>query len=823
MKETISLIDTIDEIATYGAKKGVFHLNTGNFKMKGSKIFLNGKINKEVINFGSCSYLGLEFDEKMKQAAKDAIDCYGTQFSSSRTYISNRYYGELESLLSKVFDAHAVVTPTTTLGHIGAIPLFIGSNDAVILDHQVHHSVQTAVNLVKAKGVHTELVRHNRMDLLEERIKLLRQTYKKVWYMADGIYSMFGDAAPVEEIYQLLEKYPEFHFYVDDAHGMSCFGKNGRGYVLSKKPIHEKMIMATSLNKAFASGGGVMLFPTAEMARRFRTCGGPMIFSGPMQPSQLGAAIAAAKIHLSDEITLLQDQLHASIKYANAMVRKYELPLISESDSPIFFIGVSLPKIGYKMISRMINDGYFMNLGIFSAVPMKNTGIRFTITRNQSFKEIEKMVEALSRNLKEVLAEENFTIEEIYKAFKMTPAKVQKPVELAPAIITESNFEVIHCKSISQIDKQLWDQLLGQRGSFNWEGMKFMENSFTGNEMEENNWDFDYIIIRDALKTPVLATFLTTSLWKDDMLAPESISSQIEAKRATGDKYYLVSKVISMGSSITAGNHLFIDRSSALWKDAMNILLEKITELQEEYHATSTMLRDLPQGDEEFDGFMMENGYFKVNMPKNHTAELSTWTTRQEFMATLSKRMQKHIRQDVLHHEDKFELKACKNATEDEIKHWYQLYLNVKNKSRELNTFTLPYKMFENIAHNPNWEVLTLSLKPEFDNRGERKPVVVMLSYVTEKSYNYMIVGVDYNFQEEYKPYRQAMFRAIFRAKELGKETVCLGYSASFEKRKFGAEIVDSVGYMQAKDNYAMEVIESMSTLQQTNKEHFNQ
>lgn len=815
MKETISLIDTVDEIISYGAKKDVLHLSTGNFKINGSKIILNGKINKEVINFGSCSYLGLEFDSGLKQGAKDAIDCYGTQFSSSRTYISNRYYAELEDKLSKLFDAHAVVTPTTTLGHIGAIPLFIGSNDAVILDHQVHHSVQTAVNLIKSKGVHTELVRHNRMDLLEERIKLLRQTYKKVWYMADGIYSMFGDGAPVEEIYQLLDKYPEFRFYVDDAHGMSCFGKNGRGYVLGKKPIHEKMIMATSLNKAFAAGGGVMLFPTQEMARRFRTCGGPMIFSGPMQPSQLGAAIASAKIHLSDEINLFQGQLHTSIKYANNMIKKYGLPLISESNSPIFFIGVSLPKIGYKMINRMINEGFYLNLGIFSAVPMKNTGIRFTITRNHSFKEIERMIEALSRNLNEVLAEENFTIEEVYKAFKMNPVKVEKTVELATATITETNFEVIHCKSITQVDKQLWDQLLGERGAYNWESMKFLEKSFSGNEAEENNWIFDYIIIKDALKTPVLATFLTSALWKDDMLAPESVSSQIELKREAGDPYYLVSKVLSVGSLLTSGNHLYLDRSSALWKDALDILLKKMTALQEEYHASSTMLRDLPQGDQEVDGFMMENGYFKVNMPKSHSVEISKWNTRQEFMTTLSKRMQKHIRQDVLHHEDKFELTVCKNPTPEEIRHWYQLYINVKNKSRELNTFTLPYKMFENIAQNPNWEVLSLTLKPEFDKREERKPVVIMFSFVTEKAYNYMMVGIDYAFQEEYKPYRQAMYKALFRAKELRKEIVYLGYSASFEKRKFGALAIESVGYMQAKDNYSMEVIESMSAIQE--------
>ncbi len=692
--------------------------------------------------------------------------------------------------------------------------MFIGSNDAVILDHQVHHSVQTAVNLIKSKGIHTELVRHNRMDLLEERIKLLRQTYKKIWYMADGIYSMFGDATPIDKVYDLLEKYPEFHFYVDDAHGMSCFGKNGSGYVLGKKPIHEKMIVAVSFAKAFATGGGALVFPNEEMARRFRTCGGPMIFSGPMQPSQLGAAIASAKIHLSDEINLMQEQLHASIRYANSMIKKYELPLISESDSPVFFIGVSLPKIGYKMITRMINDGFFLNLGIFSAVPMKNTGVRFTITRNHSFREIERMVQALAKNLKEVLIEENFTVEQIYKAFKLTP-KATTIVELAPAEITETNFEVIHSKTINQIDKQLWDQLLGARGSFNWEGMKFMEQTFTGNETEENNWLFDYVIVKDALKTPILATFLTTAMWKDDMLAPESVSSQIEAKRAAGDPYYLVSKVLCTGSIVTGGNHLYLDKSSPLWKDALDILLKKIAALQDEYHTSSTMLRDLAQGDSDVDGFMMENGYFKVNMPKSHNVEIAKWNTRQEFMTTLSKRMQKHIRQDVLHHEDKFELTVCKNPTPEEIQHWYQLYLNVKGKSLDLNTFTLPYKMFESMAKNSNWEILTLTLKPEFDNREDRKPVAVMMSFVTEKAYNYMMVGIDYEFQNDYKPYRQAMYQTLFRAKELGKEVVYLGYSASFEKRKVGAVLVDSVGYMQAKDNYAMEVIESMSSLQE--------
>jgi 7-keto-8-aminopelargonate synthetase-like enzyme len=79
---------------------------------------------------------------------------------------------------------------------------------------------------VKSRGVHVEMIRHNRMDMLEDRIKALRQKYPRIWYMADGIYSMYGDASPVNDVYELMDKYPELYYYVDDAHGMSCYGKN---------------------------------------------------------------------------------------------------------------------------------------------------------------------------------------------------------------------------------------------------------------------------------------------------------------------------------------------------------------------------------------------------------------------------------------------------------------------------------------------------------------------------------------------------------------------------------------------------------------------
>jgi 7-keto-8-aminopelargonate synthetase-like enzyme len=114
-------------------------------------------------------------------------------------------------MFQQIFSSYSVVAPTTTLGHFATIPVVIGDEDALLLDHQVHNSVHMAVNLVKTKGVYTELLRHNRMDILEDKIKSLRHKYKRIWYLADGIYSMFGDASPVAEVYSLMEKYPELH------------------------------------------------------------------------------------------------------------------------------------------------------------------------------------------------------------------------------------------------------------------------------------------------------------------------------------------------------------------------------------------------------------------------------------------------------------------------------------------------------------------------------------------------------------------------------------------------------------------------------------
>lgn len=815
MSKHHSFIDTIEQITADAVNKGIVHLSTEDIKLSGNKMRLKGK---DVINFGSCSYLGLEFDPRLIAAAKEATDNYGTQFSASRAYVSSRHYDELEEMFEQIIGSPSIVAPTTTLGHIAAIPVLIQDEDAIILDHQVHNSVQTAVTLVKPRGVHVEMIRHNNMNMLEDRVKVLRSKYKRIWYMADGIYSMYGDCSPVNEVYELMNKYPELYYYVDDAHGMSCFGENGRGYVLSQQAMHERMIFTTSLAKAYATGGAVLSFPNKELAKKVRSCGGPFLSSGPMQPAAMGAALACAKIHLSNEIYLLHDDLQENIKYCNLMLKKYGLPNVSESNSPVFFVGVSLPKVAYNLINKMLNDGYYLNIGIFPTVPMKNTGVRFTITRLHTFIQIENMIATMAGHFPQVLEEENFSMEKIYRAFKMNSPQEQVIETLVQTAIKQSNLKVEHQTCINNINAEEWDNLLGDRGTFNWEGLKFLEESFKGNELLEDNWEFDYLIIKDQSNKPVLATFLTMSLCKDDMLSPAAISQQVEEIRATEDPYYLTSRVLSMGSSLTIGDHLYIDRTSSYWKEAMQLLFEKISELQEKYQATTTMLRDFVTMDPEMDAFLVDNGYFKISMPENSTIENINWNNREEFTEKLSPNSKKNLKRYVLKHEDKYELEVISNPKSGEVEQLYRLYLNVKENSLELNTFTIPFNLFENMARDKNWEILTLKLKPEWDLREERKPVAVMFNFVRGNCYNFMFVGLDYEFQEEFKCYKQALFQLTMRAQELGLEKINLGFTTSFEKRKMGAQTYNPIAYMQTKDNYNLEVLGTMNVLKVRNQ-----
>lgn len=800
-----NFLSTVNDVITDGKNSGILHLDVSDQKLEGNLLTIH---DRQLVNFSSCSYLGLEFDERLKQGAIQAIENYGTQFSASRAYISSVQYQELEARFNTIFNAHCVVSPTTTLGHIAAIPVIVSENDAVILDHQVHNSVQTAASLLKPKGIHVELLRHNRLDLLEERIAELSKKYHKVWYMADGIYSMYGDGSPVEDIYQLLDRYDRFHYYVDDAHGMSCYGMHGRGYVLNGREMHPKMVLAVSLAKAFATGGAVLVFPNPASASLVRTCGGPLITSGPMQPGALGAALASADIHLSDEIYSMQSQLHENIRYANLMIRKAGLPLVKDLDSPVFFVGVSLPKIGYQLIGKMMDDGYYTNLGAYPAVPLKNTGVRFTITRLHTFEQIEGMVKSMSAHFDKVLEEQHFSRDQIYKAFKLETPKERKSREISHSNSLSSQLYVEKYKSIREIDKTRWNNLFEGKGSFDYDGLLFLEDTYKNNELPENNWEFDYLIIREKIDDRiVLATFFTTALCKDDMLSHEAISEKIEEIRKTEGPYFLTSKTVMTGSLLTEGDHIYLHEISNYKKQAFHELFSMAASLQKQYGATSIMLRDFRDGNPFMDKMMLENGFIKVNMPDTNIQRNMNWKSDDQFLGTLSKKERYHVRSEIIRHAHHFETEVITSPTPEQIRNWISLYKEVKGGSYKLNTFDLPHKLFEKIAEYRNWEILSVRLKQD---SGELKEVAVIFNYLSGNTFNAMFIGIDRTIVTSFSIYRHCLYRILRRAADLNCIRVNFGFTASLEKRRLGADSLKTVAYLQAEDHYNAAVIESM-------------
>ena len=411
LHDVLKYTDIVEDLA-------LVYRNIDDHTLTGRTIQFN---EHKLVSFASCSYLGLDLDERLKNEAIEMVSRYGTAFPTSRSYYKLKILDDLELLLEKMFGKPCIHATSTSLAHIAALPILINKNDAIIFDHQVHNSVRNAFMICKGAGSYAEPLRHNRMDLLEERIIHLQEKYERVWFLGDGIYSMMGDAVEAEELYYLMNKYPRFRVYLDDAHGIGWSGQNGRGYVLDKIDFHPQMILAASLGKGFGSFGGVLVCPDNETKRIFRKLGSTLIFSTPNMPAVLGASIASAKIHVSEEISALQKELRSKVRLFISELQKYDLLKairIDKTESPIFFFGVGKPEVGIRSLKLIVDKGFYPSLAMHPAMPVNNTGIRVTITRNHTEEEIKEFVLSMQLAIFQAMHENKVTTEDIVKQFE---------------------------------------------------------------------------------------------------------------------------------------------------------------------------------------------------------------------------------------------------------------------------------------------------------------------------------------------------------------------------------------------------------------------
>ena len=391
-----------------GVNAGLLRNRIEDVELEDPYITIDGQ---KLINFGSAAYLALGRDARLKAAAIDAIERYGTAYSSSTAYTSLPLYVDLEEKLRRIFEAPVVIAQTTTLSHLAVLPVAVAPEDHVLIDAHAHSSVQLAAMALGGSGASVETVPHNDVDALRRRLTELAGSEGRLWYLADGIYSMLGDLAPVREIVGLFDEFPQLHVYFDDAHGLGWQGLHGRGSVLDQVPWHERMIVAGGLSKSFGALGAVVAFGDADLAWRVQACGGPVTFSGPMQPAGLGAAVASADIHLSDEHAERRAELLRQIDLVRTRLVDLQLPVLSLATSPIWFVRIGGVDRVVQLLYKLRAEGYYLNPSTFPMVPIGYAGVRFTQTLHHSDEHLEGLLDALGRHVPDLADDIDISID----------------------------------------------------------------------------------------------------------------------------------------------------------------------------------------------------------------------------------------------------------------------------------------------------------------------------------------------------------------------------------------------------------------------------
>lgn len=347
---------------------------------------------KTLINMGSCSYLGLNRRPELIEAAVGAVRSFGVSYSSSRSYSSLGLYRTLESLLSEIATAPVIVTGSTTLAHLAALPAMVEHSDVVAIDAQAHASLHLACSVLDSRGVTVETIPHNDLAALRA---VVERAPSRVWYVADSIYSMFGDIAPIAGIRVLMDEYPTLHSYLDDAHGFAWAGENGRGVVLDGHQIHERMIVAASLSKSFGAGGGLLICPDEATRKRLLRTGGTLTFGGPVQTAELAAGVAAAQILLSDEHPGLQRRLAERFDTVIATSARVGVRLASTAATPVWFAEIGPLDLAIEATLALREAGFLANVAGYPLVPHGRAGVRFTTTLAQTPTQLTSFLEAV--------------------------------------------------------------------------------------------------------------------------------------------------------------------------------------------------------------------------------------------------------------------------------------------------------------------------------------------------------------------------------------------------------------------------------------------
>jgi glycine C-acetyltransferase len=329
---------------------------------------------QRVLNFCSNNYLGLANHPRIVEAARKAIAEYGVGPAAVRTIAGTMdLHIQLEERLAAFKGVEAAITfQSGFAANVGCIPALVGKGDVIFSDELNHASIIDGARLSRA-----QIVRYAHCDAqdLKRALDESRGKYERALVITDGVFSMDGDVAPLDEIYAVTQGY-EVVLMVDDAHGEGVLGHGGRG-IVDHYGLHGKVdVEIGTLSKAFGVVGGIVSGDPL-IVEWLSQRGRPFLFSSAMTVPDVAACIAA--VDILEESTELVDRLWENTRYFKEEMRKLGFDT-GASSTPITPVMLGEASLAQEFSRELFKAGVFgMSIG-FPTVPRGKARIRVMIS-----------------------------------------------------------------------------------------------------------------------------------------------------------------------------------------------------------------------------------------------------------------------------------------------------------------------------------------------------------------------------------------------------------------------------------------------------------
>ncbi len=360
---------------------------------QGAEIEVKG--GRPVLNFCANNYLGLSSHPKVIEAAHKTLDEWGYGMSSVRFICGTQ---DIHKILEQKISAFLQTEDTILFAACfdangGVFEPVIGAEDAIITDQLNHASIIDGIRLCKAQRY---IYKHADMADLEEKLKET-QNLRYRMIATDGVFSMDGDIAKLDEICDLADKYDAM-VMIDDAHSTGFLGKTGRGTPEYRGVLGRIDIITGTLGKALGGASGGFISGRRELIELYRQRSRPYLFSNTLAPAVVGASIAV--FDLLSETTELRDKLEWNTKYFREKMTEAGFD-ITPGEHPIVPIMLGKfendAKLSQDMARDLLDEGIYVIGFYYPVVPRGQARIRVQLSAAHDKEHLDKAIEAFTK------------------------------------------------------------------------------------------------------------------------------------------------------------------------------------------------------------------------------------------------------------------------------------------------------------------------------------------------------------------------------------------------------------------------------------------